>query len=65
MPRLVSVTITTLVDDNVDTGAMADVMFNFAEGPTEEWADVNGWEVEFLDAEVTLNTDAEEAGVEV
>jgi hypothetical protein len=61
MPRLVSVTITTLVDDNVDTGSMADVMFNVAENPTEEWAEVNGWEVEFLDAEVTLNTEAEES----
>lgn len=60
MSRLVSVTITTLVDDDVDTGSMADVMFNVAEGPTEEWADANGWEVSFLDAEVTLNEPAEE-----
>jgi hypothetical protein len=59
MPRLVSVTITTLVDDNVDTGALADVMFNVAEGPTQEWADVNGWSVELMDAEVTLNVEAE------
>jgi len=60
MARLVSVTITTLVDDNVDTGAMADVMFNVAEGPTEEWADVNGWEVSFMDAEITLNVKADD-----
>ena len=59
MPRLVTVSITTLVDDDVDTGALAEVMFNVAEGPTEEWADVNGWEVSFMDAEVTLNTEAE------
>lgn len=64
MSRLVSVTITTLVDDNVDTGSMADVMFNVADNPTQEWAEANGWSVEFLDAEVTLNVDAEEAGVE-
>jgi hypothetical protein len=60
MARLVSVTITTLVDDNVDTGSMADVMFNVAEKPTEEWAEVNGWEVEFLESEVTLNIKADE-----
>ena len=60
MPRLVSVTITTLVDDNVDTGSLADVMFNVAEGPTKEWAEVNGWEVELLDADITLNVAAEE-----
>ena len=59
MPRLVSVTITTLVDDDVDTGAMAEAMFNVAEGPTEEWADANGWDVTFLDAEVSNNTEAE------
>jgi hypothetical protein len=60
MPRLVSVTITTLVDDDVDTGSMADVIFNVAEAPTEEWADANGWEVSFMDAEITLNVKADE-----
>jgi len=59
MPRLVSVTITTLVDDDVDTGSLADVIFNLAEAPTEQWAEVNGWDVEMLDAEVTLNVEAE------
>jgi hypothetical protein len=60
MSRLVSVTITTVVDDNVDTGAMADVMFNVAEAGTEAWADVNGWDVEFMDSEVTLNVASED-----
>lgn len=60
MPRLVSITITTLVDDNVDTGSMADVLYAVAEKPVAEWAEVNGWSAELLDAEVTLNVEAEE-----
>lgn len=60
MSRLVSVTITTVVDDNVDTGSMADVMFNVAEGATVEWANANGWDVELVDSEVTLNVSADE-----
>ena len=59
MPRLVSVTITTLVDDNVDIGSMTDVMFNVAEPGVVEWAAANGWDAELLDAEVTLNVAAE------
>ena len=58
MPRIVTVSITTVVDDDVDTGAMADVMFNVAEGPTQEWADANGWNVEFMRANVTLNVES-------
>jgi len=58
MPRIVTVSITTVVDDDVDTGALADFMFNVAERPTEQWADANGWDVELLDADITLNVEA-------
>jgi len=58
MTRLVTVSITTAVDDDVDTGAMAEAMFNVAEGPTEEWAEANGWDVTFLDADITLNVES-------
>ena len=59
MPRLVSITITTLVCDDTDTGSLADVIYNVAEGGVEAWADVNGWDVSLLDSEVTLNVEAE------
>jgi hypothetical protein len=65
MARLVSVTVTVLVDEDVDTGSLADVLYGAAERPVREWAGVNGWSAELLDADVTLNVDAEENGVDV
>ncbi len=59
MPRLVSITVTALVNDDVDTGSLADIVYGAAEGPVTYWAEVNGWEAELLEAEVSLNVEAE------
>lgn len=55
MSRIVA----ALVDDDVDTGSLADVVLNVAEKPVAEWAEINGWSAELFDATVTLNVEAE------
>ena len=59
MPRLVSITITTLMSDDTPADTLADVIYNVAEVGVDTWADVNEWDVVFLDSEVTLNVEAE------
>ena len=59
MPRLVSITITTLMSDDTPPDALADAIYNSAEAGVNTWADVNEWDVVLLDSEVTLNVEAE------
>lgn len=59
MPRLVSITVTALVDDDVDVVGLANVLFDVAEKPVEIWAEVNSWEIELLDIDITRNVEAE------
>ena len=60
MPKLVSITITTLVDDHIEADAVADAIMNTAD--MDGFNDAFDCEVELLESEVTLEVDAENGG---